>query len=945
MRIIDATAKAVTQTATEVLDVPTVPAVNRPVVSPSFEDELDEVMKRQLELENFAVDWGVERFNRNLTRSRQQDEETKVGAAKKLMQMALDPVIAAIGQFVYAQTEGRKATGQGGARHCSIRFIEMCGHRQIAFLTMKVVLDSITKTVQLRTTAQELTQYILDELKFRRFKEKAPGLFRYKMAQFTTSNYAHMARSMGAAVNYHNGNAEAEADKVDCSDLEVPDTQRLLIGVRLIDIAMLATGLFTIPKRTLVEGKGSVRTIYELVATEETLKWLSDRNGALEALWPVNLPMVVPPLKWGPNRKGGYRFNLRGKHALVRGASRVHAERLSQTEMPKVYSALNRIQDTPWVINRKVVALLDQLHTMKRMARELDQDFETCGGIAGVPYTENIPDVKKPEDIETNEPARKAWRKKQGAVKEFNHQRALDAIAFSRFMQVTKRFVEEQAIWFPHNIDFRGRVYPVTNFLSPQGDDMSKGVLKFAQGKPLGKNGAKWLALHGANCLGMTPDKVKLSKRSMDERVQWIQDHNQDILNAAEDPLVYRWWAGADDPLQFIAFCFEWAEYQTLVKAGLGEEFVSSLAVGMDGTCNGLQHYSAMLLDPVGARAVNLTPSERPQDIYQNVMDSGLKRLEMDVTDEKVGHVARMWLKTGWCDRKLAKSPVMTFAYGSKQFGFRGQLIEQVKGRSDYHEKKAIFDTAVFTPSAITAEEEEAAEQAIRLSLTDTAMPSESTRIAYDNAMSQEMDEVKNVLPSACSYMAKVMWDSLGDVVVAAQQAMSWMQKCARLVAKHGKCVEWRVPGTGYWVVQEYLKQKESTIHTTLAGKALQCAVYKDTALPDANKQGNAVAPNVVHSLDAAALMMTVDLCATNGIECFHMVHDSYGVLAGDAELMAQLLRRAFITLYSSNDVVQSLYQQWLALLPDDVKDELPLPPEKGNLDLQDVAQSLYFFC
>lgn len=922
MRIIDATAKAEFPTAQTVPSLTmTAPANDTPVPTPSFEDELDEVMKRQLELENFAVDWGVERFNRNLTRARQQDEESKAGAAKKLMQMAMEPMIQAIAEFVYAQTEGRKASGQGGAKHCSIRFIELCGHRQIAFLTMKVVLDSITKTVQLRTAAQELTGYIMDELKFRRFKEKAPGLFRYKMAQFTTSNYAHMARSMGAAVNYHNGNAENEADRVDTSDLEVPDTQRLLIGVRLIDIAMLATGLFTIPKRTEVAGKGSVRTIYELVATEETLKWLSDRNGALEALWPVNLPMVVPPLKWAPNRKGGYRFNLRGKHPLVRGASRTHAERLSKTEMPKVYNALNRIQDTPWVINRKVVALLDQLHTMKHVARELDQDFETCGGIAGVPYTENIPDVKKPDDLETNEDARKKWRKKQGAVKEFNHQRALDAIAFSRFMQVTKRFVEELAIWFPHNIDFRGRVYPVTNFLSPQGDDMSKGCLKFAQGKPLGKSGAKWLALHGANCLGVTPDKVKLSKRSMSERVQWIQDHNQDILNAAEDPLVYRWWAGADDPVQFIAFCFEWAEYQTLVKAGLGEEFVSSLAVGMDGTCNGLQHYSAMLLDPVGARAVNLTPSELPQDIYQNVMDNGLKRLEMDVSDDKVGHLARMWLESGWCDRKLAKPPVMTFAYGSKQFGFRGQLIEQVSGRGDFHQKKGIFITEL----PVECEE-----------------PQEGETLPEPKG---DKETTKNVLPAACSYMAKVMWDSLGDVVVAAQQAMSWMQKCARLVAKHGKCVEWRVPGTGYWVVQEYLKQKEATIHTTLAGKALQCAVYKDTALPDANKQGNAVAPNVVHSLDAAALMMTVDLCATNGIECFHMVHDSYGVLAGDAELMAQLLRRAFITLYSSNDVVQSLYKQWLDLLPDDVKDELPAPPCKGDLDLQDVAQSLYFFC
>lgn len=941
MRIIDATAKSV-PTPTNIL---TLPAANESVIVPSFEADLDEVMKRQLELENFAVDWGVERFNRNLTRSRQQDEESKAGAAKKLMQMAMEPMIAAIGQFVYDQTQGRKAIGQGGAKHCSLKFIEMCGHRQVAYLTIKVILDSITKTVQLRTAAQELTQYIMDELKFRRFKEQAPGLFRYKMQKFTTSNYAHMARSMGAAVSYHNGNAEEEADKVDTSDLDVTDRQRLLIGIRLIDIARLATGMFSVEKRTEVAGKGSIRTIYELKATEETLTWLADRNSALEALWPVNLPMIVPPLKWAPNRRGGYRFNLRGKHALVRGISKTHAERLSKTEMPKVYNALNRIQDTPWRINTKVVALLGQLQTLRHTTRVMDQDFEACGGIAGVPFMDPVPDVRQPEDIETNEEARKQWRKKQGAVKEFNHQRMLDAVAFSRFMNVTKRFVDEPAIWFPHNIDFRGRVYPVTNYLSPQGDDMSKSVLKFAQGKPLGKNGAKWLALHGANCLGVTPDKVKLSKRSMDERIKWVADHTEDIVRAAEDPLVFRWWADADDPLQFIAFCFEWAEYQTLLNAGLGEEFESSMAVGMDGTCNGLQHYSAMLLDPVGARAVNLIPTDLPQDIYQNVMDKGIQRLELDATDAKVGHLAQMWLRSGWCDRKLAKPPVMTFAYGSKQFGFRGQLLEQVQGRSNYHEKKHIFDTAIDIPLTVGCiDDRDALEEHLETGSPEHQLP-RGAKVELENVMSGELDGVKNVLPAACSYMAKVMWDSLGDVVVAAQQAMSWMQKCARLVAKHGRCVEWRVPGTGYWVVQEYLKQKEGHIETVLAGKTIQCAVYKDTLDPDTNKQGNAVAPNVVHSLDASALMMTVDLCATNGIEYFHMVHDSYGVLAGDAELMAQLLRRAFIMLYSSNDVVQSLYQQWLELLPEDAKKDLPLPPSKGNLDLQDVAQSLYFFC
>lgn len=876
-----------------------------PVVAPpapvDLTEGLDETMKRQYAIEKFCVDWGVERFNHHLETARERGEESKVGAAKKLVQMAIEPLSAAIEQFVDYQTNGKKATGQGGQRHCSLRYLEMLGSKTAAYLTIKVILDSVTKTVQVRTAAQEITSLMLDELKFRRFRDQCPELFAYRKSKFTTSNYTHMAKSMNATVHYYNTQA-AEEDKVELSDLDVNDRRRLLIGIKLIDLALLSTGLFTIEKTTKVTGKNMVKTELTLKGTEETLAWLAERNSALEEMWPVNLPMVVPPLAWAPGKRGGYRFNLRGKHYLVRGITKSHAERLKTTEMPKVYNALNKIQGTAWRINPRMYSLLEQLQTVG-------------GGRAGLPESEDLPDVPRPENIDTDEDVRRAWRRAQSGVKEHNHQRKLRAIEQGWFMSILKKFKDDPAIWFPHNLDFRGRIYPVTNFLSPQGDDRSKGVLMFAQGKPVGPNGGDWLALHGANCLGVTTDKRKVSKLPLHERVQWVKDHTEDILRAADEPLIHRWWEDADDPLQFIAFCFEWADY---ARSGFSPHFVSSLPCAMDGTCNGLQHYSAMLLDPVGAKAVNIIPSGLPQDIYQSVMDVGLQRIEMDATENDL---ARMWLESGLCDRKLAKAPVMTFAYGSKQFGFRGQIIDYVSGRKDYREKLKCFTMPAKPIQADDVDPEEGEEREEGPASSDSAFP------------------------QAASYMAKVMWGSLGDVVVAAQQAMSWMQKAARLIAKHGKCVEWRVPGTGYLVSQGYVKEKTGHIATVLAGKTIDCKVYTKTTDPEPVKQGNAISPNVVHSLDAAALMMTVDLCAMNGIESFAMVHDSYGVLAGDAPLMANMLRLAFYSLYTSNDVITSLYSQFREQLPAHAQGDLPLPPPKGTLDLAEVLQSPYFFC
>ena len=41
------------------------------------------------------------------------------------------------------------------------------------------------------------------------------------------------------------------------------------------------------------------------------------------------------------------------------------------------------------------------------------------------------------------------------------------------------------------------------------------------------------------------------------------------------------------------------------------------LPVHMDGSCNGLQHYAALGRDEAGGRAVNLLPSDAPQDVYK----------------------------------------------------------------------------------------------------------------------------------------------------------------------------------------------------------------------------------------------------------------------------------------------------------------------------------------
>ena len=73
---------------------------------------------------------------------------------------------------------------------------------------------------------------------------------------------------------------------------------------------------------------------------------------------------------------------------------------------------------------------------------------------------------------------------------------------FTLKLGVAQAFRNVDSIYFPHNLDFRGRVYPITPHLNHMGHDISRGLLLFSKGEPLGSNGLYWLKIHLANQMG-----------------------------------------------------------------------------------------------------------------------------------------------------------------------------------------------------------------------------------------------------------------------------------------------------------------------------------------------------------------------------------------------------------------------------------------------------------
>lgn len=614
--------------------------------------------------------------------------------------------------------------------------------------------------------------------------------------------------------------------------------------------------------------------------------WATNEDNAISNAYRL-CPTIIPPKPWESYEEGGYYGELQSSTSLLRlrdqrtAFGKRYLKKLGQMELASVRKAINSIQATTWKINAKILEVMQRI-------------VELGGGRAGIPYINEAP---KPMILPENpsEEQLKDYRKVMvGYYKDETSRKSLALRAIGN-IKTAEEFSKYDQIYFPCNMDFRGRVYPLPSF-SFQGDDLNKGLILFADAPACeDMEDIDWLAVHGANLAGV--DKV-----SYDDRKQWVKDNEQDILASAIDPLGHTFWMNQDEPCQFLAFCFEWQAWKTWeTEHSSPKGFVSGIPIAFDGTCSGLQHFSAILRDPVGGAAVNLLPSDKPNDIYgvvaakvNEAIAQDLKTGTIDdVVDTKIKFgtktLAQVWHMHG-VTRKVTKRSVMTLAYGSKEYGFRDQIYEDIISK-DMQEQK---ENSVFSDANCW---------------------------------------------QASAYMAKLIWNAVRTTVVAAVEGMKWLQDCAKLVTKKGQVVTWTTP-MGLPIQQSYMECESRQVRLRCAGKNIRLYSLNMTGNIDKRAQAQGVAPNFIHSMDASHLQLTVCNAVDAGIHHFAMIHDSYGAPVAQAKHMYKVVRESFIKMYTDHDVLESFRDDMKKL--SDTK--LPDFPARGILDLNEIIKSKYIF-
>lgn len=695
-------------------------------------------------------------------------------------------------------------------------------------------------------------------------------------------------------------------------------TQVVVGGTVLGLILVKLKGIFEREGGTDERGKvASVRI------TEEALTELASMTEAAAWLHPVLKPMAVPPRPWTHYDTGAYLdYRLSKTVPMVRTFNREHQKMvraaIKSGEMDEVLEGLNAIQGTRFAIDKRILNLVEWVKA------------EGYRPATSFPLTDlpAMPAKTPAEEWAALTPeARSAQARRRKALKDIHEGAKVDSSVFSLDCSTAQGLSELPAFFLPHSMDFRSRVYAVPYF-NPQRSDHIKAMFHFADAVPLGPDGGRWLMIHLANC----GDFNKVSKDSFDARVRWVKDNEERILAVAADAFsTYEWWSQADSPFCFVQACYEYAAWAAW---GYSENFPSTISIALDGSCSGLQHYSAMTRSAEEGYHVNLLPREKPGDIYRVTAERAQPTLEdLSQREDDTGKAAGLILANGF-GRSEVKRNVMTYYYGSAAFGMRDQhMADLMRPLAD----KVALGELKEHPYAMMTER--------------TNKDTGEVTMALDGGF------------TCARLLANTVYKTIVEVCPKADEAANWFQSVAATLAHESLPVVWRTP-TGLPVVQQYneytskevtmwLYDRKVTVPTSTSkmdgeGNILariQVLVREaPTKRIDKKKARSAISPNVVHSLDASHLIRTVVMASRQGISHFQLIHDSFATHAGNTGRFFRIIREAFVDMYENYCPFAELDRYARSVLSEEGIEKLPPIPQRGNLDLRQVLISDYAF-
>ena len=301
--------------------------------------------------------------------------------------------------------------------------------------------------------------------------------------------------------------------------------------------------------------------------------------------------------------------------------------------------------------------------------------------------------------------------------------------------------------------------------------------------------------------------------------------------------------------------------------------------IPLDGRCSGLQHWSAVTRSQAITRHLGMEEDEDPLDIYERIAAEWRDTLEDDLK-----HLAT---------RKAAKVPVMTWGYSATRMTSMDHMDKLYGAKSRWCRKEKAF-------------------------------------VVYKEGMER----------GVAGKLGCDLYERLNETLAELTEAVGWVCDAATLIAKEGHAdIHWPTPD-GFECKQRKLKAELVQVQVTLSdGSDFQVVLgsWKDQ-IPNPAKHRSAIAPNVIHSLDATHLRMVARKLAGVGLPMI-FIHDSFATHVNHRAKLYGFIVEAFADLYSG-DWLRELKAYWTERYGIELAD----PPKQGDWEPSKVLRLEKFF-
>ena len=635
--------------------------------------------------------------------------------------------------------------------------------------------------------------------------------------------------------------------------IDIPN--KIIIEIGALFILMFEESGLLECRKKMIGAKRVVRMVY---GSDATMKWLAQTEESMQFRFPFYMPCLDTPKDWTNIFDGGYPEGVFNK-PLVKVDIPEHRDLINQENMPEFYKSVNCLQKVGYRVNVNVLEVIKHF-------------FNNQIPLSILPTADKEPLPAFPEEANTNEELKIKWKREAAKIHNRNYLNIQKKVILSKLIGLASKF-QGHDFYYPIRSDFRGRLYTSPQYLTFQSEDISRSLVVFADSKPINNDEeAKWLYIHNANVWGH-------DKLTLEDRLQWTKDNTKLIRAISQDPIGNLEWTTADKPFQALAAAFELDQYLDAKESK--QVFHTHLPIWIDGSNNGLQLFSLLTKDIEGAKATNVLPTDKPDDIYRRVSDRLIEYLKTQDNE-----IARFWLSFG-IDRKTTKKVVMTVPYGVSPHSARDYIKEWYE---DQCEKRKITP---LTPG---------------------------TAFIYS------------------AYLSSNILKIIKEIVSGAISTMNWLREVASILTKQNIELKWTSP-SGFICRQASYSIESRSIKLSYGDKVYGINIGTNTDKLSNRKQMSGISPNYIHSIDASILHLLINNLFDNGIKTVATIHDSFATLSPDIDKLTKILLSTIHSIFK-----EDLLLKFKKEIEGNHNVKLPEIPKYGDLNIDDVLNSRYLF-